>query len=271
MPQGYWIPLPQRLFDADGAPAVGWKISYTVAGTSTPVTTYSDAGLSSENTDPVVTDASGYFRAFVAEAVIVDIVVTDENDVEQFTLEDIEAMPDTSGNSPSVTAVPTGGILAWSSNTAPTGFLLCNGAAVSRATYSDLNALYAAATPTYPYGNGDGSSTFNLPDLRGAFVLGVAASGTGDALGETGGDLDHTHTGPSHTHVTTIPRDNWGQTLNAPADTGRLSTGYASGTGQFSSAYQATGDQDITSAAGGTGNTGSANPPFVALNWIVKT
>lgn len=271
MPQGYWIPLPQRLFDADGAPAVGWKIAYTVAGTSTPVTTYSDATLSSQNTDPVVTDASGYFRAFVAEAVVVDMVVSDENDVEQYTLEDIEAMPDTSGSSPSAPTDTTGVVKMWSTQTAPTGYLLCNGAAVSRATYGDLNALLAAATPSYPYGNGDGASTFNVPDLRGVFPLGVAASGTGSTLGDTGGDIDHIHTGPSHTHVTTVPRDGWSQTLNAPSITGRMNTGYASGTGQFNSSYQATGDQDITSAAGGTGNTGSANPPFLALNFIIKT
>ena len=271
MAQGFSIPLPQRLFDADGAPAVGWKVSYVVAGTSTPVITYSDAALTSQNTDPVVTDASGYFRAFVAETVIVDITVKNASDVVQFTLEDIEAMPDTSGSSPSVTAVPTGGVIAWTTGTAPTGFLLCNGAAVSRATYSTLNTLLSAAS--YPYGNGDGSTTFNVPNLIGKFPLGVAASGTGSTLGGTGGLIDHIHTGPSHTHVTTVPRDGWGAILpvSAPATTGRMSTGYASGTGQFNSAYQALVDQDVTSTAGGTGNTGTANPPFIALNFIIKT
>ncbi|MBI1996528.1 MAG: hypothetical protein HYS66_08675, partial [Deltaproteobacteria bacterium] len=45
------------------------------------------------------------------------------------------------------------------------------------------------------------STTFTLPDLRQRFVLGVAASGTGSTLGGVGGGIDHTHTGPSHTHT----------------------------------------------------------------------
>lgn len=56
-------------------------------------------------------------------------------------------------------------------------WLLCNGAAVSRSTYSGLNALMAAQTPPYPFGNGDGSTTFNLPDLRGAVAGGTGKSG----------------------------------------------------------------------------------------------
>lgn len=269
MAQGFMIPLPLRLLDADGAPADGWKIYYTNAGLGTPVTTYSDAGLTSQNTDPVVTSASGYFRAFVAEAVIVDIEVKNASDVSQFTMESVEAMPDTSGSSPSVTAVPTGGIIAWSTGTAPTGFLLCNGAAVSRATYATLNTLLSAAS--YPFGSGDGSTTFNVPDMRGKFPLGQSTAGTGSTLGGSGGLIDHVHTGPSHTHAVVVTRDGWGSTLNAPSTTGRLNVGDAAGAGQFSSSYQPTADVTITSAAGGTGNTGTANPPFLALQWIIKT
>jgi microcystin-dependent protein len=267
--QGFLIPLPQRLFDSDGAPADGWLIYYTHAGLGTPVTTYSDAGLTSANTFPVETDADGYFRVFVAEAVIVDIDVQNASGVSQYTFESIEAMPDTSGSSPSVTAVPTGGVLAWTTGTAPTGFLLCNGAAVSRATYSTLNTLLSAAG--YPYGSGDGSTTFNVPDLRGKFPLGQSTAGTGSTLGGSGGTIDHTHTGPSHTHVVTVTRDGWGETLNTPSSEGRLNTGAAAGAGQFSSSYQPTADLAVTSAAGGTGNTGTGNPPFVSLQFIIKT
>jgi microcystin-dependent protein len=65
------------------------------------------------------------------------------------------------------TSLPTGGYLAFAGETAPEGFLECNGAAVSRTTYSDLFAVIAEM-----YGNGDGSTTFNVPDVRGYFLRG---------------------------------------------------------------------------------------------------
>lgn len=92
--------------------------------------------------------------------------------------------------------VPAGSILATGRATAPSGFLLCDGTAVSRTTYADLFTAISTA-----FGAGDGSTTFNLPDLRQRFPLGKAASGTGATLGGTGGAIDHVHTGPSHTHT----------------------------------------------------------------------
>ena len=272
MAQGFVITIPQRLFDSDGAPAVGWKIYVTNAGMGTPRTTYSTPNLTSQNTDPVVTDASGYFRLYIAENIVVDIEVKNAAGVSQFTLLSVEAMPDTSGTSPSVTAVPSGGIVLYTSGAAaPSGYLYCNGAAVSRATYSDLNTLLAAATPTYPFGNGDGSTTFNVPDFRGHWPFGVATAGTGSTLGTAFGTLDHTHTGPSHTHTTVVPASGWGQQLNAPSTSGRMNVGYAAGAGQFNSSYQPTADQTITSSAGGTGNTSAANPISLPCYFLIKT
>ena len=63
--------------------------------------------------------------------------------------------------------VPTGAVFYFAASTAPTGFLKANGAAVSRTTYA---ALFAVTGTTY--GVGDGSTTFNLPDLRGEFIRG---------------------------------------------------------------------------------------------------
>lgn len=73
-------------------------------------------------------------------------------------------------------------------------WLLCNGAAISRATYSDLDALFASQTPQYPFGDGDGSTTFNLPDMRGR-VPGSTGAGTGlttRAIGDEVGTETHT-------------------------------------------------------------------------------
>jgi len=62
---------------------------------------------------------------------------------------------------------PSGSIIAFGGTTAPSGFLLCDGSNVSRTTYARLFASIATA-----YGNGDGSSTFGLPDLRDRTLVG---------------------------------------------------------------------------------------------------
>ena len=78
-----------------------------------------------------------------------------------------------------IEGIPTATIVPWSSSSVPTGFLECNGAAVSRSTYS---ALFVIVGTTY--GAGDGASTFNLPDLQDNVAMGK--SGT-KALASTGG------------------------------------------------------------------------------------
>lgn len=89
-----------------------------------------------------------------------------------------------------------GEVINYAGSTVPDGWLLCDGSQVSRVTYK---GLFEAVGTTY--GAGNGTTTFNLPDCRGRFTLGKAASSTGSVLGETGGSLDHTHSGGSHTHT----------------------------------------------------------------------
>lgn len=91
-------------------------------------------------------------------------------------------------------AVPAGLVMFYCSSTLPAGFLKCNGAAVSRSTYS---SLFTAIGTTF--GTGDGSSTFNLPDMRGYFARGWVDDGTidsGRAFGSSQTDelKSHTHT-----------------------------------------------------------------------------
>lgn len=69
--------------------------------------------------------------------------------------------------------IPVGSIIAFGGTSAPSGWLVCDGSAVSRAMYSDLFAVIGTA-----YGSGDGSTTFNLPDLRGKFAEGTPNGGT---------------------------------------------------------------------------------------------
>jgi hypothetical protein len=89
--------------------------------------------------------------------------------------------------------IPAGAIVGFAGATAPSGFLLCNGQAVSRTTYADLFAAIGTA-----HGTGNGSTTFNVPDYRGRFLRGVdggagndpdRASRTAMAAGGNAGDL----------------------------------------------------------------------------------
>lgn len=100
------------------------------------------------------------------------------------------------------TFVPLGGLVPYAGATAPAGgkWMLADGTAISRTSYSALFALVGTT-----YGVGDGSTTFNLPNLKGRVVVGLDAAQTEfDALGEVGGAKTHTLTTaemPSHNHI----------------------------------------------------------------------
>ena len=203
--------------------------------------------------------------------------------------------------------VQTGMILPFSAAAAstPTGYLLCDGSAVSRSTYS---ALYALVANTY--GAGDGSSTFNLPNLQNRFVIG--RSGT-YGLGTTGGSTtssftpsgsvsvsvnNHTLTVsqiPSHSHTAstsisgTVTLSNLkNQFTGGPASAVLLrgwgnnqgptqsSTAYTSfsGSGSTSISPQGSGGSHNHGASGSfSGSSGSVNilGPYISLNIIIKT
>ena len=99
-------------------------------------------------------------------------------------------------------SLPAGTIVQWPGATAPANWLLCQGQAVSRTTYASLFAAIGVQ-----YGAGDGTTTFNLPNLKGRVAVGLDSSQTEfDTLGETGGAKTHTLLSaemPSHTHTGT--------------------------------------------------------------------
>ena len=69
--------------------------------------------------------------------------------------------------------LPIGSYIQFAGSQAPVGFLVCNGGAISRTTYSQLFAVIGTT-----YGSGDGSTTFNLPNLTDRFLQGSTSVGT---------------------------------------------------------------------------------------------
>ena len=108
--------------------------------------------------------------------------------------------------------VPPGAVMYFARNTAPPGWLKCNGAAISRTAYAKLFAAIGTV-----FGAGDGFTTFNLPDLRGEFVRGWddgrgVDGGREFGSAQAGAIQSHTHTGSSadagnHTHTGTAASD----------------------------------------------------------------
>ena len=139
--------------------------------------------------------------------------------------------------------IPPGVILMYGAPTAPTGWLECDGSAVSRTTYSSLFAIVGTT-----FGVGDGSTTFNLPDLRGEFIRGWdhgRGVDTGRELGT--GQVDEIK---SHDHAS--PLTHWG----------------SSGTRVLTA-----GSSEYSAPPYRTGFTGGpeTRPRNVALMFIIKT
>lgn len=158
---------------------------------------------------------------------------------------------------------PTGKIVAYGGAAAPTGWGLCDGGAISRTTFADLFAVLGTT-----YGAGDGSTTFNKPDLRQRFPLGKAASGTGSVLGATGGTIDHVHgldTASSHARISQAVAS--GNSIASARRTG------VTGWNSTQETTTATSGNNTDARTIGTqlgGNSDVANPPFQVVNYIIK-
>jgi len=161
---------------------------------------------------------------------------------------------------------PIGTLFMWGTNTAPGGYLLCDGSAVSRTTYSEL---FAAIGTTF--GVGDGSTTYNVPDFTQRFPLGKASSGTGNTLGSTGGTIDHLHAAnPPSTGSSTDGSHNHGGVTGTPSATvaaTNLTGSAASTTHTHSISTDGSHSHTVDIASF---NTGTENPPFLAIRFIIK-
>ena len=156
--------------------------------------------------------------------------------------------------------LPSGMLAPFAGTTAPSGWELCYGQAVSRTAYANLFAVVGTT-----YGTGDGSTTFNLPDLRGRTPFGkdnmggttasrvTSSSGiTGTTLGASGGN----QLLQSHGH-------------NFQSDAGAVAVGF---TGLASSALRpSTANYTQTGSTTSSGGGSSENmPPAIILNYIIK-
>ena len=141
-----------------------------------------------------------------------------------------------------IEGIPTATIVPWSSASVPTGFLECNGQAVSRSTYSALFAIVAST-----YGGGDGSSTFNVPDLQNNVAVGKSNN---KALASTGG---------ANTVAVAASGNISGSTANATLSTAQLASHNHSFFKQMNQNF-GQGPFPFQSPAAGSGNTN--NPPM---------
>ena len=118
-----------------------------------------------------------------------------------------------------VGGIPTATVVPWTDSSLPTGFLECNGQAVSRSTYS---ALFAIVGTTY--GAGNGSSTFNVPDLQDEVVVGKSNN---KALASTGGANTVANSGNVSSNTNTninVSGNVGGSTANATLSTPQLAS-----------------------------------------------
>lgn len=153
---------------------------------------------------------------------------------------------------------PVGTISLFAGSTAPSGYLICDGSAVSRTTYSNLFSVISTT-----YGDGDSSTTFNLPNLKGKVPVGLDSNDTSfDSLGETGGEKTHTLTigeMPSHYHSA-------GTNKHFIVANEGESYSYQTGSDQTNAINRII---DNTTSTGGGGSHNNLQP-YIVMNYIIK-
>lgn len=156
--------------------------------------------------------------------------------------------------------IPVGAQIPFTGTTIPSGYLLCDGRAVSRTTYKDLFAVIGTT-----YGAGDGSTTFNLPNMTGRVPVGYKASDTyfgtlGKSLGASTVKLTINQM-PKHTH-------------SSPYNAGARwlgSSGYANTNSAWANGYVFDRDENIGSLKNTGGDQAHDNiQPSLVVNYIIK-
>jgi hypothetical protein len=233
-----------QFFNNDGLPLNAGKIYTYQAGSTTPLTTYTDSSGLIANTNPIIlgTDGRPPSTIWLTEGFFYKFVLKTSADVTIQTYDNLYGI--VSATPPAATPIPSGGIFLWSGSigSIPAGYVLCNGS------------------------NG-------TPDLRNRFVVGAGSTYAVDA---TGGSADaivvsHNHTATS---VVTDPTHNHSSLANGAYN--GLGAGDAMGRAGNSPGYATTSVSTgitvaTTNTAAGTSGTNANLPPYYALCYIMKT
>jgi hypothetical protein len=248
-----------QFFDNNGAPLNAGKIYTYQAGSSTPLSTYTDnAGLTA-NTNPIILGTNGRppNEIWMTDGLFYKFILKDSSDV---TIQTYDNLYGILGVIPSVapSSVPSGCILLWSGSigSIPAGFVLCNG----------LNST---------------------PDLRDRFVVGAGSSYAVDATGGSANAIvvTHTHTFSettsviaAHNHLSYVCDDSATPFYNATAVSGLGTGGVNQGIGEARNFTSTTSDAGShshtvsgTTSSAGTSGTNANLPPYYALCYIMKT
>ena len=158
------------------------------------------------------------------------------------------------------TILPPGVIMAYGGTAAPGGWVLCDGAAISRTSFANLFSIVGTQ-----FGIGDGSTTFNVPNLKGRTVVGIdAGQAEFDVRGETGGAKTHTLTAlesglrdHNHQHGTGILSMSGGENF------------FDAAAGNVIKRNQ----EDVVANSGSLPAQNAHNnlQPYIALHYIIKT
>ncbi len=189
----------------------------------------------------------------------------------------------TGGTPPAPDTIPLGGILIWPAPTAsmPTSFKECNGQAISRTVYADLFALLGTT-----YGSGDGTTSFNLPNMQTRSVAGLSSSGVIDTqfqtIGQTGGAKTVSLTGAqngvhSHTGYTDVQGNHnhnigtefgSGADLRPPGQFAQMSyTGAARGDLIH---YAGSHSHNVQTYNSGSGTPHENLPPYITMPYAMR-
>lgn len=237
-----------QFFNNDGLPLNAGKIFTYQAGSTTPLSTFTDSSGLIANTNPIIlgTDGRPPSTIWLTEGFFYKFVLATSSNVTIQTYDNLYGI--VSATPPAATPIPAGGIFLWSGSigSIPAGYVLCNG------------------------NNG-------TPDLRDRFVVGA---GSTYAVNATGGSTDsivvsHTHsvTDPGHNHLSYVCDNSAVPFFNATAVSG-LGTGGLTEQQLEARNFTSTTDTKTTGVSivsAGTSGTNANLPPYYALCYIMKT
>lgn len=160
-----------------------------------------------------------------------------------------------SNNAITSDTLPIGAIIDYGGGVAPQGWMICDGAAISRAAFSELFEAIGTI-----YGSGNGSTTFNIPDFRGKVSVGVNQNDSDFEIGNYDGEKSHTlniEEMPAHNHSRTTAPQTWAERDAGASKIISPSSGAA---------------KTVTKYSNYTGGSQPHNnmPPYLTTNKIIK-